>query len=70
MIAQWENDCLSLSVHFVAWVQFSVVVEYFEGLSLADQHVVPCTHKYKGKKRQWFKGGVVPPWKKKTPSTS
>ena len=32
MIAQWENECISLSVLSVAWVQFSAMTKYFNGI--------------------------------------
>ena len=32
MIAQWENECISLSVLSVARVQFLIMGEYFKGL--------------------------------------
>jgi len=35
MIAQWDNECISLSVLYMAWVQFSVVTQYFKGFLLA-----------------------------------
>jgi len=31
MIAQWKNECVSLSVLPVAWVQFPTMVGYFKG---------------------------------------
>ena len=30
MIAQWENERISLPVLSVAWVQFPVVTEYYK----------------------------------------
>ena len=39
-IAQWENECISLSVLSMARGQFSPVAEHFEGFSLAD-HTLP-----------------------------
>ena len=36
MIAQWENERISLSVFFMAWVQLPAVAEYFKEFSLAD----------------------------------
>ena len=42
MIAQWENEFISLSGLLVAWVQFPTVAEYFKGVFLAD-HTMP-TH--------------------------
>jgi len=36
MIAQWENECISLSVLSVARDQFVASAVYFERLSLAD----------------------------------
>jgi len=36
MVAQWENECISLSVLSVARVQLPTTAEYFKGLSLAD----------------------------------
>jgi len=38
MIAQWENECISLSVLSVALVEFTVVVGYFRRLPLAALH--------------------------------
>ena len=36
MIAQWENEFISLAVLSAAQVQFPVMAEYFKGFSLAD----------------------------------
>jgi len=42
LIAQWESECVSLSVFFVARVQFPAVGEKISrGLSLAD-HTLPA----------------------------
>jgi len=40
MIAQWENEFISLSFLSLARVQFPATVEYFKGFSLAD-HTPP-----------------------------
>ena len=44
MIAQWENECISLSVLSVARVQFLALAEYSKGLSLA-YHMCCLEHK-------------------------
>ena len=31
IMAQWENECISLSVLSMAWVQVPATVEYFKG---------------------------------------
>jgi len=41
MMAQWENECISLSVLSIARVQFPAMAEYFKGsFSLADHTLV------------------------------
>jgi len=42
MIAQWENECISLSVLFVARVHFPVMAKYFKGCPRAD-HTLPTS---------------------------
>jgi len=49
MIAQWENECISLSVLPVARVQCPEVVEYFKEFFLAD-HILPNCPEPKGQK--------------------
>ena len=41
MIAQWENECISLPVLSVAQVRFPVVAEYCKGFSLVN-HTRPA----------------------------
>ena len=36
VIAQWESECISLSVLPVARVQLPTMAEYYKGFSLAD----------------------------------
>ena len=42
MIAQWENECISLSVLYVPQVQSPAMAEYFTGFSLADYTLPTC----------------------------
>ena len=46
MIAQWENECISLSVFSMAWVKFPAMVKYFKGFSPAD-HMCFLVHSSK-----------------------
>jgi len=42
MIAQWENEYISLSVLPVAWVRFPTMAGYFKGFFLADHILATC----------------------------